>query len=1039
MLSSPMSNSPQLQRHPSRKPSFLSIRRDKKSTASFETALPPTSRFRTSEGMSPSSFHALGDAPNRPRSSRGNSHEQEHNRKSSKSASLSRGSSLAHSTRGKERQEQGKDRRHDPNKDTYVFPTIANEKSMVEESYAKPRRRSHTGPSRNEEWDYPAHTHSNRTLNVSLVDSASSVLSQYDAPPTPVEDLVFRSTAFSVPVVVAAPVAGVETMDALVDGMNHRYGIDDHFMGMGGISGRTKISKSGHHPLYHPPLPTPPPGIVLGKAGAQQTFPRSHDSDGDDDPADISMSRRSEQRRTRRSGSIRTTTSANTATTCASKSRPGTSHLVDPHDDVYAAFITPRSVAPSISEIIRAHAPPSQQARSRKSSICHSALHVAAHEQPETDADTVPTEDETDLVSRSSVDTIAEEVQRTIRNQKRSSVLAGQLQPQRSFHRNPTVLSDTHTLSSPRSDGRPESSLFSYSSTSDQPSLHQSEVSGLTKPPSDTQAIAQYLRSVRLTTLLHLTRSPHASGDHPFTVSLSDLGHPYGHPLVVFLGLGCVRHIMGLYDEMAECLGIRLITIDRWGLGRTDTPRSKSVMGIPEWAAVVEEVLDLLHIDRCSVMAHSAGAPYALAFANRYPERICGDICLLAPWVGGGEGAGYKWLKYVPNGILKTAQAAEWKLQAWMIGKPPTFAFQGIGFDATSPVASNGPESQSHKGSRSVSAPLRDAPVPLSPVGESKHRPSTSSTTFSDYDDLRDFEGRFDSRSTLERRSTSSEHRRALENSRLVNRKPSRGFLGRFKSGHSAAQSPTEEKPPASRTGKKLKVLRSMGSLRNRSRPSTATGVSSTSPQMPLLPAVRSPKVGLGLDNVDWTEAFRRKSTSTPPETILSSPRVRPSTAKSSMDDHSYFSRAHGRRSMSLGPADRTRSSSPFTTSSPTPTASTPANFQAALGNALLAASHAESSRGTHRDLLQILNHDRQPWGFSYSAYPHRVRVWYGDKDERIAENAVRWMESTMGSDKCQVKVVKDADHALMYRSGVVVDVLERVSEFWQNLLGLDD
>jgi hypothetical protein len=31
----------------------------------------------------------------------------------------------------------------------------------------------------------------------------------------------------------------------------------------------------------------------------------------------------------------------------------------------------------------------------------------------------------------------------------------------------------------------------------------------------------------------------------------------------VFLGLGCVRHIMGLYDEMAECLGIRLITIDR--------------------------------------------------------------------------------------------------------------------------------------------------------------------------------------------------------------------------------------------------------------------------------------------------------------------------------------------------------------------------------------------------------------------------------------------------------------------------------------------
>jgi pimeloyl-ACP methyl ester carboxylesterase len=52
---------------------------------------------------------------------------------------------------------------------------------------------------------------------------------------------------------------------------------------------------------------------------------------------------------------------------------------------------------------------------------------------------------------------------------------------------------------------------------------------------------------------------------------------------------------------------------------------------------VVEEVLDMLNIEHCSVMAHSAGAPYALSFANRAPDRIRGDICLLAPWVGGSE------------------------------------------------------------------------------------------------------------------------------------------------------------------------------------------------------------------------------------------------------------------------------------------------------------------------------------------------------------------------------------------------------------------
>lgn len=56
-----------------------------------------------------------------------------------------------------------------------------------------------------------------------------------------------------------------------------------------------------------------------------------------------------------------------------------------------------------------------------------------------------------------------------------------------------------------------------------------------------------------------------------------------------------------------------------------------------QWASVVEEVLDLLHIDKCSIMAHSAGAPYALSFANKLPSRIRGDVCLLAPWVGGSE------------------------------------------------------------------------------------------------------------------------------------------------------------------------------------------------------------------------------------------------------------------------------------------------------------------------------------------------------------------------------------------------------------------
>ena len=69
-----------------------------------------------------------------------------------------------------------------------------------------------------------------------------------------------------------------------------------------------------------------------------------------------------------------------------------------------------------------------------------------------------------------------------------------------------------------------------------------------TPPPTQSQAIAEYLRFVRLTTLLKLTHPLHASVENP---------------LVIFLGLGGVRYVSGLYDDMAECLGIRLITIDR--------------------------------------------------------------------------------------------------------------------------------------------------------------------------------------------------------------------------------------------------------------------------------------------------------------------------------------------------------------------------------------------------------------------------------------------------------------------------------------------
>ncbi|KAI0932396.1 hypothetical protein AcV7_000488 [Taiwanofungus camphoratus] len=1044
----PSAGAAQLQRKPTKKSSFLSLKRDKKASSPADTHHPLThptwSRPRTGDqSVSPSSYHAPEEDALRPVISRPlELRERASNKRSSRSVSSAHDVSSSNSRGGKERQYHEKQRAQPFVQESYFFPSVRDKAPAQRDNHSKARSRprSQTGPPRNQQWDHP--DPSSRPFKSSLLDSASSVLSQYeDAPRTPIDELSFRDPIFSIPVMVAAPVPGVETMDALVDGMNHnRYGGDDHFMGSGGMSRRSKISKSGFHPLYHPPLPTPPPGVILGRAERRRAPTRSPDSDEDDDKPRTSLPRWSDQQRKRRPGSARRG-SVTTVVDSSFTSRPSSRRSFDTQSGTSTSGVLGKAVVPSISEIIRAHAPPSQQVRSRKSSYSQSQGHATVNEQPEADTEVQPTEDESELVSRSSVDTIAEEVKCTIRNQKRASVSPRTLHHTRSFQQSPYSISDNaRRFSSPRSEGRRESSIFSYSTMSDQPPLPPLELLGLTKVPtnSPSQAIAQYLRSARLTTLLSLTRAPHASRGNPLTVSLSDLGSPNGFPLVVFLGLGCVRHVMGLYDEMAECLGIRLITIDRWGLGRTDNPRSKSAKGIPEWASVVEEVLDQLHIDQCSIMAHSAGGPYALAFANKFPERIRGDVYLLAPWVGGGEGAGYKWLKYVPNGLLKTAQAAEWKVQAWMLGKPPTLAFEGIGFDLrSSPAASPAPglhRTPSKLPLSPVSTPTKKPlPVYLSASLDSEPRPSMSSGVFSEYDDLRDFEGRFESRSTLERRSIESRRSRTVSESKSTKRKPSRGFLGRLKGTASASQpqSPQEDRSSSSRTGKKLKALRSMGSLKGRSKHAVSRAPSQTSQtsQMPWLPPPPTTEVGLGLDNFDWTDTIRRKSTSTPP-TIKSTRTKSGPSVDLSVDGHSFYSRANGRRSVSFGAAE---SPSQFRASSPTSSSTSPASFQAALGNALIAASHAESSKGTHGDLLQILNHDRQPWGFSYSAYPHIVRVWYGDRDEKIAENAVRWMESAMGPDKCFVKVVKGADHALLYKSSVVVEVLEQVSECWRN------
>lgn len=158
------------------------------------------------------------------------------------------------------------------------------------------------------------------------------------------------------------------------------------------------------------------------------------------------------------------------------------------------------------------------------------------------------------------------------------------------------------------------------------------------------------------------------AGAPPLQLSFADVGLEHGHPVMVFLGLGASRHLIGLYDEVAASLGLRLICIDRWGIGRTDSvaPEKRNILG---WSLVVEKVADLLDIDKFSVLAHSAGAPFAAALGLLFPHRIQGPLHLLSPWKGMQQDSGYRWLRYIPDGVIKTAHAADYRIQNWKLSK----------------------------------------------------------------------------------------------------------------------------------------------------------------------------------------------------------------------------------------------------------------------------------------------------------------------------------------------------------------------------------
>jgi pimeloyl-ACP methyl ester carboxylesterase len=102
-------------------------------------------------------------------------------------------------------------------------------------------------------------------------------------------------------------------------------------------------------------------------------------------------------------------------------------------------------------------------------------------------------------------------------------------------------------------------------------------------------------------------------------LAVSEFGDPAGYPILwCHGGLSSRTDIELAGDGIAE-LGIRLVTVDRPGIGESTRQKGRRVT---DWPVDVAAVADAFGIDRFAVSGWSAGGPFALACAAALPDRV---------------------------------------------------------------------------------------------------------------------------------------------------------------------------------------------------------------------------------------------------------------------------------------------------------------------------------------------------------------------------------------------------------------------------------
>ncbi|WP_246264685.1 alpha/beta fold hydrolase [Acrocarpospora pleiomorpha] len=102
-------------------------------------------------------------------------------------------------------------------------------------------------------------------------------------------------------------------------------------------------------------------------------------------------------------------------------------------------------------------------------------------------------------------------------------------------------------------------------------------------------------------------------------LAVEERGAPEGSPVFLLHGTPGSRLGPAPRPQVLYHLGVRLITFDRPGYGRSDRLKGRAIASI---AADVATIADDLGIERFAVVGRSGGAPHALACGALLPDRI---------------------------------------------------------------------------------------------------------------------------------------------------------------------------------------------------------------------------------------------------------------------------------------------------------------------------------------------------------------------------------------------------------------------------------